>query len=201
MNSPCTLCTWHRKTGLINETPHAIYDSKILAKADRFWSTKTSRNTWPINPCQGRSFQVNDKPHAIYNSKSLPKQIISGQRKPHATYNSLPLPKQVVPDQRKRHAIYDAKISRNIWYSSLCQGTVPGQRIPHTIHDSNSLPKQDVSGERKIFTQHTIHTSFPKQVIPGKRKTSRNIKFNTPAKAGRFRSKKPHTTWDSNTPV
>ena len=45
MNSPCTLCTWHRKTRLINEKPHAIYDSKTLAKANRFWSTKTSRNT------------------------------------------------------------------------------------------------------------------------------------------------------------
>ena len=120
--------------------PHATHDPKIPAKTGRFRST--------INLTQ------------FITQKSLPKQIISGQRKPHATYNSLPLPKQVVPDQRKRHATYDAKISRNIWYSSLCQGTVPGQRIPHTIHDSNSLPKQDASGKRKIFTQHTIHTSF-----------------------------------------
>ena len=201
MNSPCTLCTWHRKTGLINETPHAIYDSKILAKADRFWSTKTSRNTWPINPCQGRSFQVNDKPHAIYNSKITAKADHFWSTKTSRNLQFITPAKAGRSWSKKTPRNIWCKISRNIWYSSLCQGTVPGQRIPHTIHDSNSLPKQDVSGERKIFTQHTIHTSFPKQVIPGKRKTSRNIKFNTPAKAGRFRSKKPHTTWDSNTPV
>jgi len=101
-----------------------------------------------------------------------------------------------------KHGIHShQKISRNIWYNSSCQGTAPGQRMPHTIHDSKSLPKQVVSGQRKIFTQHTIQTSFPRQVIPGKWKTSRNTWPKIPVKTGRFRSTKPHTTWDSNNPV
>ena len=172
-----------------DKKPQSTHDTKIPAKAGRFWSTKTPSNSWFKHPCQGRSFMVNKKPQATHDSK-IPAN--AGR-----FWSTKYLKQHMIQTSSGRFMTKNLK--QHMIQTSLLRQVVSGQRKT----SSNSWFK-NLSGRlmTRNLKQLMIQTSLPRQVAFGQRNTSSNSWFKNPCQGKSFLvNKKPQATHDSKIPA
>ena len=169
-----------------DKKPQSTHDTKIPAKAGRFWSTKTPSNSWFKHPCQGRSFMVNKKPQATHDSNVLRS---FHDKKPQATHDTN------IPAKAGR--FWSTKNLKQLMIQKSLRSS--HDKKPQATHDSNIPAKAGRFWSTKYLKQLMIQKPLPRQVVSGQQKTSSNSWFKNPCQNRSFLVNEiPQTTHEAS---